>query len=189
MSNLACIFIVSASLVTTTFANHVVLPLDVSPDGIQNTTCNEYSYFKVNFPYPCRDLNVSLDVFSGAPEIYISKLLAYPTKHDLTWSAVEISHFVISHWDPESSPGYYNIAIYNNCKYQGDLAQYSIAASSSNSSALDESDIYTNPSMSYQKTVQANDYDVCLIWLDSVQMRETYFLFSTSTSVFQPART
>ena len=71
---------------------------------------------------------------SGEPDIYVSKADLdqdpYPTKRKLTWAAYADGAYnlTISHWDPESSPGWYYIGIYDDCSKQSQTASYSIRA-------------------------------------------------------------
>jgi hypothetical protein len=64
----------------------------------------------------------------------------------------------ISHWDPDSSPGYYDVAVYNDCFLQSDVATYKIKAATSQSDEAD--DIYLHPEVSHDKYVPANEYVV-----------------------------
>ena len=71
---------------------------------------------------------------SGEPDIYVSKADLdqdpHPTKNKLTWAAYADGDYnlTISHWDPESSPGWYYIGIYDDCSKQSQTASYSIRA-------------------------------------------------------------
>lgn len=95
------LFMISAVVVAASTSLTLDKPFDVS----YTSQCGEYTYFEVDFPYPCKDLNISVVTLSGNPQIYVSNTLMYPTKRDLTWSAVETDSLVISYYDPESSPG------------------------------------------------------------------------------------
>jgi len=90
---------------TLAIAASVTLTLDKPSDTSYTSQCGEYTYFEVNFPYPCKDLNISVQALAGNPQIYVSKTLMYPKKRDLTWSVVQNDSLVINHFDPESSPG------------------------------------------------------------------------------------
>jgi len=86
-------------------AANTSLTLNSPTDLSYTSQCGEYTYFEVSFPYPCQDLNVTVNALAGNPEIYVSKTLTSPTKRDLNWSAVQTDSLLINHFDPESSPG------------------------------------------------------------------------------------
>jgi hypothetical protein len=123
--------------------------------------CKKYQYFQVEFPYPCMDMNISVTTVNGSmPEIYVSKALQSPTKRDLTWSTVDKSYLLISHWDPESSPGWYYIGIYNPCYFEHEEVFFTINVYGLNDSSYDLSDIYRNPKLSFNQYVKQKDYVV-----------------------------
>jgi hypothetical protein len=126
-----------ASSVTT-------LALDGSYGTTYTTSCGSYSYFKVYMTEPCKDLTVSTSVSAGEPDIYVSKR-STPTKSSLSWAAYEDGDYdvTISHWDPESSPGWYYISIYADCRTKNTAAVYKIKTTLSSS---DSDDLYLYPS-------------------------------------------
>ena len=84
--------------------------------------CGVYKYFFYEMLDPCKDLNIYITVneqehVTGHPELYMSwcdfddvKCENFsPTSEKLTWAAYHDgnSSLTISHWDPESSPGWY----------------------------------------------------------------------------------
>lgn len=77
---------------------------------------------------------------TGEPDIYVSKANVdqdpYPTKYKLTWAAYKDKDYnlTISHWDVESSPGWYYIGVYDDCSSQFSTATYTIRADSMYSS-------------------------------------------------------
>jgi len=138
-------------------AGNISLTLNQASETEYTSQCGEYTYFEVDFPYPCQDLNITVNALAGNPEIYASKTLIEPKKRDLTWTAVKTDHLVIDHYDPESSPGMYYIGIYANCLYEKTAATFKIAAYATNST-FQESDIYLNSSISHNKIILEENY-------------------------------
>ena len=93
------------------------------------TKCDSYSYYSVYFNHPCNELSISLAVTSGEPTIYVSKKM-FPTKSTMTWSShsYRLYSIIISYYDPEFAPGWFNIGIYNDCSKQRKIASYGIRA-------------------------------------------------------------
>lgn len=120
--------------------------------------CDEYYYYKVDFPYPCKDLNITLIPTQGDPDVYASKTVLYPSKSDLTWGTKGPTDFTVtvSHWNPNSSPGYYYIAVYNPCFDSKQSTVYQIRARSFVANA--EDDLYLNPAIGINQVILANDY-------------------------------
>jgi hypothetical protein len=148
---LALIAFISSQIITEIGLNGVSGPFA--------TSCGTYSYYKLNFPYPCKDLNVTVNPTQGEPDVFISKTVMYPGSKDLTWavSADYQYSIAISHWDASSSPGYYYISVYDDCAKQNKIAVYTISAhvyedpSSSN-------DIYLYPSAGLNQNTTAEAY-------------------------------
>lgn len=134
-----------------------------SYDVTYSTECNAYSYFSVFFIYPCKDLSISLKPTAGQPDIYVSKANRdrdpYPTRGKLTWAsyADNIYTLNISRYDPESSPGYYYIGIYNDCSKQNEKAIYQIRARPITLSSTTK-DILVNRDLGINQHVTANGY-------------------------------
>lgn len=123
----------------------VTIPLDGAYGQKYTVSCNNYAYFRVNMTYACKDLNVTVNPLGGQPDVYVSRdfsgKFSYPQKSDLTWSAFTDGHFnvFISHWDTDSSPGNYDISVYNDCSRQSQDAVFQIKAVTSFN---DDEDLY-----------------------------------------------
>lgn len=137
-------------------ARSVPITLNEASDIVYGAVCDSYSYFEVEMPDPCQDLNITVIPLSGNPDIYVSRTRTEPTKRMLTWASVDDSSLMISHWDPESAPGTYYVGVYNDCMDQSDPATFKIQAFEANST---EDDIYLNPSLTFNKLVAAEDYE------------------------------
>lgn len=141
-----------------TSATNTVLTLNAGYGSTFYTSgCSQYTYFQVDFPYPCHDLLIELMVASGQPEIYVSKVLTNPTKRDLTWSVVDGTSITISHWDPETSPGTYYIGVYDNCISQSNPASFQIRTSNTTSEE-DLNGIYLHPQAGKNQLVKEEGY-------------------------------
>ena len=163
---LMCFVASSAQFLKAKIGNSTVLNLNSFYSTSYTVQCSAYRYFAVNFIYACKDLIISLKVTSGQPDIYASKADVdkdpYPTKDKLTWSAYadDLYTLSISRWDPESSPGYYYIGIYNDCTNQKNPANFRIQAlmSQDPAVAIGLKDILLYPRLGLGKTVKANGY-------------------------------
>jgi hypothetical protein len=126
--------------------------------------CNKYEYFNVLFYFPCNDLVINVKPLQGQPDIYVSKANIdkdpYPTKEKLTWAAFEDSQYqlTINHRDPESSPGYYYIGIYNDCSHQSKSALFQIAISKGEPTESALNDISVFPARGLNQLVDAQGY-------------------------------
>ena len=145
--------------------------VDITDGLFYNTTyeteCDAYSYFAVNFIYPCRDLVLSIRPTKGQPNVYVSKATKdgvdpYPTREKMTWTAhkEDLYTLIIYRYDPESSPGYYYIGVYNDCSQQSEVAAYQIEVlpSTDPEVSLYNTDILEFPHLSMNKFVAANEY-------------------------------
>lgn len=100
------------------FADENTIPGILTLNGGQSpslytTICNKYTYFQVNMTDACKDLTITVFPKQGEPDIYVMKEKdgdIYPTSSKLTWASFTdgVYNLVISHWDPESSPGLLN---------------------------------------------------------------------------------
>lgn len=132
------------------------------------TKCDTYTYFTVNFIYPCRDLVLSIRPTKGQPTAFVSKANKdggdpYPTKEKMTWAAhkEDLYTLIISRYDPEASPGYYYIGVYNDCSQQSENAVYQIEVLPSVDKAVSlfNTDILEYPYLSMNKYVAADKYE------------------------------
>ena len=140
---------------------NVELILNSTDSKVYATGCLKYSYFSVYFPYPCQDLTIKLFGVSGSPQLFVSKTKEMPTIYDITWSCGDEESLTIHHFDPESSPGYYYIAVYNPCRNGfNKTATYSIMTNTSRLSSFDQTDLLINPASSLNQRLKANEYSV-----------------------------
>jgi hypothetical protein len=135
---------------------------DPPVNEVYATNCGEYKYFSVYMPDPCKDLNITVIPVSGEPDIYVSKKESYPSKEMLSWAAFAqgVYTLTISHWDPESSPGYYYIGVYADCSQTSKNAKYYIQASTASVSTQDDTDIYLHKEVSLNQKLSAKGYKV-----------------------------
>eukprot|EP01038_Epipyxis_sp_PR26KG_P012580 gene12580-16870_t len=127
------------------------------------TACGGYSYFRVYMSNACSDLNIQAKTSKGSVGIFVNKAtssnntFSYPVKTSLTWSDEGSMNdlVTISHWDPESSPGYYYIGIYGVCNEA--YSSYTLLAYISNTSSFDSTGSY--PYLAYNKLVSASSYE------------------------------
>lgn len=158
--------VVVAAASTPTAVTELLMSDSFSSNIFQSSPCGGYAYFKVNMQDPCMDLNINLQPIDGTAHIYVSKT-QYPTKNMLTWAAFADgdNSVKISHWDPESSPGYYYIGVLGVCPDATSTgASYRIQAVES---ASDFDDIYLNGSYSMNKLIAAESYEVIGLFLKS----------------------
>jgi len=107
-------------------------------------------------------LNITVTPLTGQPDIYVAKEPDdghHLTKEDLTWAAFADNDYqiIISHWDPESSPGYYYIGINNDCSGSNSAeARYTLSVLSFFD---DDDDIIKHPNLAMKKYVAAYNYD------------------------------
>ena len=139
--HLTVLLLFVASLTANTIT---LLTLNDSYGASFTTSCNEYSFFKAHMTESCNDLTISANVSAGEPDIYVSRR-SMPTKSSLSWAAYEDGDYdvTISHWDPESSPGWYYISIFADCSTTNTTAVYQIKTTLSTS---DSDDLYLHPS-------------------------------------------
>ena len=144
--------------------NSITLELNSFYKTTYSVQCDTYEYFSVMFPYPCSDLILSLVSTQGNPRIYVSKAAnkdPYPTRDKLTWSSfADTPYLKIDRFDPESSPGYYYIGIYNDCTDQLYPAKFKIQAQRSMDPGISYglTDIYRYPDLGINQTVTSNQY-------------------------------
>jgi hypothetical protein len=121
-----------------------LVTLNGSYGAIFTTSCGEYSFFKVYMTESCNDLTISANVSTGEPDVFVSRR-SMPTKSTLSWAAYKDGDYdvTISHWDPESSPGWYYISIFGDCSSSNASAVYQIKTTLSTS---DSDDLYLYPS-------------------------------------------
>jgi len=138
----------------------IEITLDNAGTTEYTTQCGQYTQFKVNFPYPCKDLNITTYPTQGETDIFVSLTNEYPKKTDLSWAATATGEYTvsISHWEPESSTGYYYISVYGDCSLQPYPAKYTIAASSYDNTDQDSNDLVQYPSVGINQITGANDY-------------------------------
>lgn len=162
-------FLFVLTMATGVFASFTNLTIN-APYGttVYQAACNKYTYFRVVLSDPCLDLNVSVVSTSGDPKIYVSRdyvdgSFAYPTSTDQSWAVFkrtrnhENLQLIISHWDPNMSPGNFDIGVFNDCSDQHETANFQIAVTTF---ADDTLDILKNPALSRNQFVKALDYDV-----------------------------
>jgi hypothetical protein len=131
---------------------------------VHSLQCNKYEYFKVLFYFPCNDLVINVKPIQGQPDIYVSKANIdndpYPTKEKLTWAAFEDSQYqlTINHRDPESSPGFYYIGIYNDCSHQSKSALFQIKVSKGEPTESSLNDLSLYPKRGLNQLVDAQGY-------------------------------
>jgi hypothetical protein len=135
---------------------------DPPVNKVYSTNCGEYKYFSVYMSDPCKDLNITVIPLSGEPDIYVSKNDRYPTKEKLSWAAFAegVYTLIISHWDAESSPGYYYIGVYADCSQTARNAMYYIQAREASASIEDDTDIFLNKKYSLNQKLSAKGYKV-----------------------------
>jgi hypothetical protein len=163
LKTLSCLLLV-AGITAQTFVpkigNSTLLSLDQKYGATYSVQCGKYEYFRIYMFYACRDLVVSVKATQGNPNIYVSKALVdldpYPTKEKLTWAAFATDTLTISHWDPESAPGYYYIGIYNDCSEQSSSALFQLQALSVETAG--STDILLNPTLSQNQQIVADGY-------------------------------
>lgn len=152
----------SYGLLSNASAEIIDLSLNAEPSQVFTTGCGNYTYFKVNMPNACQDLNITAFPTDGKVDIYVKKNDLdgddYPTKNKLTWSSAEDPIVSISHWDLESSPGEYFIGVYGDCR-PNTTVSYKIEAVESNVSSFDATDIYDFPNLSFNKLIEAGGYE------------------------------
>lgn len=114
---------------------------------------------------PCKDLNITVHAVNGEPDIYVSRdvsgKFSYPTKDSLTWAAFAdgVYSLLISHWDPNSSPGNYDIAVYSDCQHQSQAATFQIQAFATDDPE-DQSDFYLHPETTRNQIIHVPDFKV-----------------------------
>ena len=157
-------------LVSAMYSNDLIpLELNEGYREVYETECNEYTYFSVYFFHPCYDLTISLAPTAGEPDIYVARASEAdqpirPTKETMTWATykTKVYTLTIAHWDPEYTPGYYYIGIYNDCSEQKKKAVYQIQAGkdpyNTNDSGLKLPDILAFPDMGMTQSVLLNNY-------------------------------
>ena len=81
-----------------------------------------------------------------------------PTKDSMSWAAFAYGSYSvsISHWQPDSSPGVYYVAVYADCSLQSDAATYTLTAAVSE--ADDGTDIFLHSGVSKTVSVPAGGY-------------------------------
>ena len=81
-----------------------------------------------------------------------------PTKDSMSWAAFAYGSYSvsISHWQPDSSPGIYYVAVYADCSLQSDAATYTLTAAVS--TADDGTDIFLHSGVSKTVSVPAGGY-------------------------------
>ena len=81
-----------------------------------------------------------------------------PTKDSMSWAAFAYGSYSvsISHWQPDSSPGVYYVAVYADCSLQSDAATYTLTAAVS--TADDGTDIFLHSGVSKTVSVPAGGY-------------------------------
>ena len=132
-------------------------------------------------PFPCKDLVVTATPHAGEPDVYVSKT-PYPTSDRLTYAAFENGDYTVtvSHWDPESSPGYYFIGVYGDCQASSVAANYTLMVSAV---VNDDGDLLKNPKLGLNQVVPANgyqDFKFCIPYsCATVQVFETNCMDNT----------
>jgi len=132
-------------------------------------------------PDPCKDLVITATPSSGEPDIYVSKK-PYPTSEGLTYAAFGQGDYTVtvSHWDPESSPGYYYIGVYADCQKVSAPAVYTLKAASV---VADDGDLFKHPSLGINQFVPGggfSDFKFCVPYSCAVvQVNEANCMDST----------
>jgi hypothetical protein len=157
------------------YGNNTILVLGSGYGGYYPTTCNTYRYFSVLFYYPCNDLTISVLPSTGNPHLFVSRANLdfdpYPTDKKMAWSATKADGYsvTISHWDPESAPGWYYVGVYNDCTEKNETSWYQIKATKDDlSTAAAYADFYTktaslvdlyqNPKAAINQYLSPNNY-------------------------------
>lgn len=76
--------------------------------------CDQYTYYQVDFPYNCENLNIQVQSESSVPLILVSQSTQQPSVNDFTWSSFD-ALLLISASDPRFSRGVFYLAIHQDC--------------------------------------------------------------------------
>jgi hypothetical protein len=155
----------SLALVSAHDEVHQLNSADGTYDDLETTECGKYTYFRITHEMPCMDLGIELDVTSGDPDIYVTKgynneTFYYADKNSLTWSnyGEGVSSIIISHWDVEFGAGTFDVAIYNDCAYQSETAQYRVRAYMYDD-PTDTSDILRYPDQAMNRVLNVENFN------------------------------
>ena len=166
----------ASSSFTTVSASFTNLTLNAGYGTVSYTAaCNQYKYFRVVVQDACVNLNISVTHTKGDPKLFVSRdkstgAFGYPTITGQSWSlfrrssstsSLEAYHknepmnLIIEHWDPDFSPGNFDIGIYGDCSLESEAAVFQIAVSTF---VDDSQDLLLNPSLGMNQLVTVLDY-------------------------------
>lgn len=145
---------------------------------VYTTQCGTYSYYAVNFVYPCQDLVLELTVQIGMPDIYVSRTNPYPTKYDLTWSTFSTDRYNLRIFrnDSMAAPGYYYISIYGDCSSDDEASIYQMLVTPTITEPVStyNTDILGFPEIGTNRTVNAKAFsffEFCLPYCADVNIK------------------